>query len=588
MLHAHPQRRHIATVVLLAAAALVVLGELTVWIPVAGPLARTYGRTSAATAGWVFGLAMALGVLVTGPLADRYGRRPVVLAGLVALAAASLAAGAAPTWPVHLTARAAQGLAAATFPPVALAWVAEAVPTARQALAVTVVVTAMQAANPVGQLYGQWVTAAGGWRATYLSLAAAYLLAAVGLRPRLTGTPAAMRRERAGQTARQLLGILRVRPLLACWLLSGLAPGVVVAMYAGLQLHLADVASAPTDLLVAARAAGLAGILAGPLLLWRALAGLPSSLQALVGVGVTTAGLVGQVLAPGPRALVAGNLLVAAGLPVTMAPLASVIAQYAPTALASAYAVQSTAIYVGVSVGAVAAARLGYAALCLAAAAALAVGVVPLLLTVPARVPASHGAWVARPHRWTWAVWVVGAMAVVALLGLDGRDGCWLGCNRQGGIAQTRPGSTAGSAGAAGTLGVPGAGASGSSRAAGTGGATGTSAIPTTAHVGTGAESTVANTPLTVPPTTGAPGASTAPASTRAFRSTTTRPGSSSTTTTKPSSTTQPPTTVTTTTTAEPSSTAPTTTTLPTTTVTTTATTAPSSAALPTSSTGTA
>ena len=388
--------RAMATVVLLAVVALVVLGQLTVWIPIAALVARTYGRPPAGTVatGWAFGIAMAVGVLVTGPAADRYGRRPVLLVGLVALAMTSLAAGAAPTWPVHLAARAAQGLAAASVPPVAITWASEALPTARRAFGVAIVITAMQAATPVGQLYGQVVAAAGGWRAVHASLAAVYLLAAVGLRRRLTDTlvtdPAAAQAERPGRITGQLLGLLGVQPLRACWLLSGLQPGALVAMYAGLQSQLPAVSSAPADLLVTVRAAGLAGILAAlPLL--RVLEGLAPRGQALVGVAAV--GLLGQTLASNPGPLVIGSMLVAIGLPLTMSPLASMIAQFAPTARASALAVQSTVIYLGVSAGAAAAGRLGYATLCIAATLAVAVGALLLVLTVPAPAgaPAVHG-----------------------------------------------------------------------------------------------------------------------------------------------------------------------------------------------------
>ncbi len=390
--------RAMATVVLLAVVALVVLGQLTVWIPIAALVARTYGRPPAGTVatGWAFGIAMAVGVLVTGPAADRYGRRPVLLVGLVALAMTSLAAGAAPTWPVHLAARAAQGLAAASVPPVAITWASEALPTARRAFGVAIVITAMQAATPVGQLYGQVVAAAGGWRAVHASLAAVYLLAAVGLRRRLTDTlvtdPAAAQAERPGRITGQLLGLLGVQPLRACWLLSGLQPGALVGMYAGLQSQLPAVSSAPADLLVTVRAAGLAGILAAlPLL--RVLEGLAPRGQALVGVGVAAVGLLGQTLASNPGPLVIGSMLVAIGLPLTMSPLASMIAQFAPTARASALAVQSTVIYLGVSAGAAAAGRLGYATLCIAATLAVAVGALLLVLTVPAPAgaPAVHG-----------------------------------------------------------------------------------------------------------------------------------------------------------------------------------------------------
>jgi MFS transporter, YNFM family, putative membrane transport protein len=368
-----------ATVVVLAGVGMLLLAQLTLWIPQLPELSHTYGRNSAIASGTVFSAALALGVLVAGPLADRYGRRPLLLVGLILLAAASLGAAIAPTWPLHLLARLAQGLAAASYPATAIAWVSEALPSHQSQLGLAILITAFQAATPVGQLYSQAITDLAGWRAVHPTLAAGYLLAALVLRRRLTDTPtstyASVRGiNRPAPWAATLPGLGRLLgqpPLLACLLLSVALAGALVAMYTGLQTHLSDVAPAGDQLLVTLRVAGLAGTLAAPLVLtvlsrqrlWE---------QALVGAGIAAAALFAQTTLNHPATLiplVACSALVALSVAVTMTPVSAMAGDLAPNARASAVAAQSAAVFLGGAIGSSAATHLSYPMVCLAAAA---------------------------------------------------------------------------------------------------------------------------------------------------------------------------------------------------------------------------
>jgi len=166
LVYAPQHGRQSVTVAVLAVTGLMVVGLLAVWIPLSPALEGTYGLTTAdsAISGVFFAAAFAIGELAAGPIADGYGRRPVLLVGLALLAAATVVVAASPSWPVYLAARVGQGAAAGTFPPVALTWVAEALPAQRRTLALGVVVTAFQASAITGQLYGQVVGEAIGWR----------------------------------------------------------------------------------------------------------------------------------------------------------------------------------------------------------------------------------------------------------------------------------------------------------------------------------------------------------------------------------------------------------------------------------------
>lgn len=161
--------------------ALLVVGQLYVVIPLTGAIAETFSATPklAAWSGTAFGFAYATGFLIFGPLSDRYGRRVVLLTGLVGTAAATALVGIAETMPGFLAARALQGLIAASFPPVALSLVAEALPPQRRPLGVSLISFAFLAAAPFAQFGG--AAASGSPSQLMLALAPFYLVMMLGL-----------------------------------------------------------------------------------------------------------------------------------------------------------------------------------------------------------------------------------------------------------------------------------------------------------------------------------------------------------------------------------------------------------------------
>ena len=383
-----PERSsHVVAVALLAATGLMVVGLLAVWIPLGPALEDSYGVSAAATAfaGSIFATGFAIGELVAGPIADRYGLRPVLLIGLAALAVTSVAVAASPDWSVHLATRVVQGVAAGSFAPVALAWVAETLPATRRTTGLGVVITAYQASAISGQLFGQMMGQAWGWRAVYVSLAGGFALAVLALayylrEPQPLPSTVAV----PGSTGRLLRGLLGVRPLLASWLLSAVLWGGLIAMYAGLQAHLPTDSQGDSDTLLWIRVAGLLAVLAVPALL-AAVRGRSTMGLVVAGVVVAAVGLITQVLSGGLGVVTAGSALVAGGSTLAISPLTDLISQLAPAAArASALSVQSFMLDMGASGGAAASARLDYSQLCALLVAAMAVVTIVLTLTVRA------------------------------------------------------------------------------------------------------------------------------------------------------------------------------------------------------------
>ena len=116
----------IAPLVVLVSCALLVLAQLYLAITLAPIIREVLGgsaEAAAAAVGTTYALAYGLGFLIFGPLSDRYGRKPILVPGMVGLALATAGLAAASSLPMVALLRSVQGLFAASFSTVALAYV---------------------------------------------------------------------------------------------------------------------------------------------------------------------------------------------------------------------------------------------------------------------------------------------------------------------------------------------------------------------------------------------------------------------------------------------------------------------------------
>ncbi|PLX61071.1 MFS transporter [Sedimenticola selenatireducens] len=142
-------------IAIFALTGLVVVSQLYLPLPIMQPLDNSYGA-SGWPVSWVlsaFGLAYAAGFLVFGPLSDRLGRRRVLLYGMLSLIAATLLVTLARDGKELIIARALQGFCAASFPPVALAYLGETLPVPRRMTAIAWMSFAFLSAAVLAQIF---------------------------------------------------------------------------------------------------------------------------------------------------------------------------------------------------------------------------------------------------------------------------------------------------------------------------------------------------------------------------------------------------------------------------------------------------
>jgi MFS family permease len=185
----------LAPLTVLVVSALLVLAQLYLAIPLASVIGEALGSggsAAAAAVGTSYALAYAVGFLIFGPLSDRYGRKLILVAGVAAFAVVTAGLAAAASLPVVALLRTVQGLVAASFGPVALAYVAEALPPRWRSTGIGAMSTAFLSAGILGQVYAQAVANTLGWRwvfglAAPVCMIAALAMAMILIEPLRTG-----------------------------------------------------------------------------------------------------------------------------------------------------------------------------------------------------------------------------------------------------------------------------------------------------------------------------------------------------------------------------------------------------------------
>jgi YNFM family putative membrane transporter len=343
----------------LVACALAVVAQLYLPMPVLGALAAEFGMLPA-QAGYAltaFSVPYAFGFLVFGPLSDHIGRCRVMSAGLVALSVSSLLLQIAETPTAFLGLRAVQGFAAAAFPPVALAYLAERGTPKQRVWGVAWMSTAFLSAGLLGQMYGALIVPLAGFSRALIPLCVVYLFTAAWL---WQGPAGEAHRTSPGKSTGLRFIVVALRDVMGDPQLRRVyGPALVlllcfVAFYLGLDARLGASLQQLGFNPLAVRLVALPGFFA-PLAVAALMPRFGPQRMASAGLTVATAGLALAALMAvmgGPMLVLVASLLLTAGIGVTVPSLIARVAAVAlPHCRGMAIAFYTFILFIGASLG---------------------------------------------------------------------------------------------------------------------------------------------------------------------------------------------------------------------------------------------
>jgi YNFM family putative membrane transporter len=215
--------------------------------PLLGLLAAHF-KIPASHAAWSVSIAtllLGIGMLAAGPLSDRWGRTGMIRGSLAVTAVLGIACAVAPSWPVLLVLRGAQGLALAGVPAVALVYLREEVHISIQPRSTGLYVGGNAIGGMTGRLLAGGVSDLAGWR---WGLAAVAVLSGLCAILVMITLPASRHAPRSGSGAAVRGGwgdalsaarrAARDRRLACLYLIGFTAMGAFVAVYNVLGLRL--------------------------------------------------------------------------------------------------------------------------------------------------------------------------------------------------------------------------------------------------------------------------------------------------------------------------------------------------------------
>jgi MFS family permease len=344
----------LAPLAVLVSSALLVLSQLYLAIPLAPIIAEVLGRGGSATAaalGTTYALAYGLGFLIFGPLSDRYGRKPILVPGMAVLAIVTAGLAAAPSLPVLALLRTVQGLVAASFSAVALAYIGEALPPRWRSTGIGAMSTAFLSAGILGQVYAQAVADALGHHWVFGLAAPAFMIAALAIaviliEPLRSGEPASLT-----EKYRALI-TLAVRRELA---LVNAASFSVLLSFVGMYAALGGLLQTQFRLdhtgVLLVRLAGLPAMLLAPVAGW--LAGRYGATRvAVAGFLLAAVGLLAEALSAGALlGLVIASMIFVLGIATIIPSTIALVGNRGGSSRAGALAVNGLVVFAGASCG---------------------------------------------------------------------------------------------------------------------------------------------------------------------------------------------------------------------------------------------
>lgn len=220
--------------------------------------------TNVAWTGSAFSLCYAAGSLFSGPLSDRFGRKQVMFTGLLMLTISTFAV---PTfsnlsWVIAL--RSIQGFAAASFAPVAIAYVVDKFPAQKRVTTIGFISSSFLISAIAGQIFSSYISQQFGWQSVFYYSASIYLITAVLVLLLLPKIDIQQANNKLKTMFQQFQTLLTDKSLIQAYSIAITLLLSFVAFYTVLGDYLTETFSLNEDGILYVRMVGIIGMLFAP------------------------------------------------------------------------------------------------------------------------------------------------------------------------------------------------------------------------------------------------------------------------------------------------------------------------------------
>ncbi len=332
---------------------LIVMSSMYLTIPLISVFSSTL-NISSSVAAWtssIFCIFFAIGCLVYGPLSDRYGRKKIILIGMGMLTVVTPLVGLFDNIYWILAIRAFQGAVAASFSPVALAYIPEMFPDNKKLTATGFIVTGFLMAGIVGQVISGLINQFFVWNYVFFIMGSLYLVTIFMVMFMLPNDNLPRLKTSIIEAVERMASLFKIRSLVLCYAVDIMFLMSMMCMYTALGYYLSGPQFGLTNQeIIYVRAAGIFGII------FAATSGLFVKKFGLFnvligGLLIAAISLISLAFISNILLLVFLSVVFVAGIAVTAPALISIIAQIGGHARGSALSLHTVILFIGAGLG---------------------------------------------------------------------------------------------------------------------------------------------------------------------------------------------------------------------------------------------
>ncbi|GIP36637.1 MFS transporter [Paenibacillus sp. J2TS4] len=331
---------------------LVVVASNYLTIPLMSIFSEVFHASIAHVAwtGSAFSLCYAVGSLFSGPLSDRFGRKQVMFIGLLMLTVSTFALPIFSNLSWVIALRSIQGFAAASFAPVAIAYVVDKFPVQKRVTTIGFISSSFLISAIAGQIFSSYISQQFGWQSVFYYSGSIYLFTAVLVLLLLPKTDIKQANSKLKTMFQQFQTLLTDKSLIQAYSIAITLLLSFVAFYTVLGDYLTETFALNEDGILYVRMVGIIGMLFAPF------AGKLANKYSLLTVlrGGLTVGAIGMFIvgmSTNLFFLVFMSVLFVTGIAITVPTLISLVGHLGEKNHGAAVSLYTFILFIGTSLG---------------------------------------------------------------------------------------------------------------------------------------------------------------------------------------------------------------------------------------------